>query len=124
MCLNSCDTNVIIYQIHFDKFVLVFIPKYMNCKSKNTVKSAHKLSLVTIVVDACRFLIQEIMQYFHSAYLLIFQQIYKISSEIGCSKLAARASALVWWSLVVGAVRSSLTVRGLAAVVVDGGRQR
>jgi hypothetical protein len=77
------------------------------------------------VVDACRFLIhvQKITQYFHSAYLLLFQQIYKISSEIVCSKLAARASALVWWSLVVGAERSSLTVRCLAAAV-DGGGER
>ena len=79
--------------------------------------------MIPSVVDACGFLIQEITQYFHPAYLLLFQRIYKISSEIACSKLATRASALVWWSLVVGAERSSRTVRCLAAAV-DGGGHR
>jgi hypothetical protein len=59
------------------------------------------------VVDASRFLLQEITQYFHSAYLLILQQIYRISSEIVCNALAARTSALVWWCLEVGAEREA-----------------
>ena len=57
------------------------------------------------VVDASRILLQEVTQYFHSAYLLILQQLYRISSEIVGNYLPARTSALVWWCLEVGAER-------------------
>jgi hypothetical protein len=59
------------------------------------------------VVNASRFLLQEITQYFHSAYLLILQQLYRSSSEIVGNDLAARTSALVWWCLEVGAEREA-----------------
>ena len=59
------------------------------------------------MVDACRILLQEITQYFHSAYLLILQQLYRISSEIVGNEFAARTSALVWWCLEVGAERDT-----------------
>ena len=58
-------------------------------------------------MDASRFLLQEITQYFHSAYLLIIQQLYRISSEIVGNELPARTSALVWWCLEVGADREA-----------------
>jgi hypothetical protein len=59
---------------------------------------------------------------FHSAYLLLLQQIYRISAEIVWNELAARTSAL--YGLEVGAEREARwPVRCLAAAVDDGGER-
>ena len=72
----------IIVQGKFAHIVREFMQRALDIVVKWAVKEGLNISPhKTTVLDAYRFLIQEITQYFHSAYLLIFQQIYKISRD-------------------------------------------
>ena len=77
-------------------------------------------------MDASRFRLQEIMQYFHSAYVLFLQQLYRILSGIVGNELAACAECTCMESGVGRGAHGKCSrwpVRCLAAAVDESGER-